>query len=227
MLYYRKSAKHTIGKIEKEDSSIEEYIWQVNELRKPNFVIDLDGKTEILNLGIRINTMYTRYKNLKRINIRGSIRQGNSSGRFYVKYLEQNFERSRGYLFKVYGMGNDGLGYRYFYIPSQSSGRNNGDYFQGIPINKKKIKEIPYPNYLDMVNDFNRTGYEGPKYFGSGKKPESFINKLITISNNKQNDLVLDFFLGSGTTTATMQKIRRKWIGIEMAEHFTQQLCQE
>ncbi|MGI6477650.1 MAG: DNA methyltransferase [Defluviitoga tunisiensis] len=222
LLYYRKSTKHTIGKIEKEDSSIEEYIWKVNELKKPNFVIDLGGKkTEIFKPGeFELIQCTPDTKNLKRINIRGSIRQGNSSGRFYVKYLEQNFERSYGCLFKVYGMGNDGLGYRYFYIPSQSSGRNNGDYFQGIPINKKKIKEIPYPNYLDMVNDFNRTGYEGPKYFGSGKKPESFINKLISISNNKQNDLVLDFFLGSGTTTAAAHKLGRRWIGIEMGEHF-------
>ncbi|MDD3428294.1 MAG: site-specific DNA-methyltransferase, partial [Caldisericia bacterium] len=219
LLYYRKSAKHIIGKIEKEDSSIEEYIWQVNELKKPNLVTDLGGKkTEVFNPGeFELIQCTPDRKNLKRINIRGSIRQGNSSGRFYVKYLEQDFEKSSGYLFKVYGMGNDDLGYRYFYIPNQSSGRKNGDYFQGIPINKEKIKKIPYPNYLDMVDDFNRTGYEGPKYFGSGKKPESFIHKLITISNNKQNDLVLDFFLGSGTTTATMQKARRKWIGIEMA----------
>ncbi|MDD5689482.1 MAG: DNA methyltransferase [Caldisericia bacterium] len=198
LLYYRKSAKHIIGKIEKEDSSIEEYIWQVNELKKPNLVTDLGGKkTEVFNPGeFELIQCTPDRKNLKRINIRGSIRQGNSSGRFYVKYLEQDFEKSSGYLFKVYGMGNDDLGYRYFYIPNQSSGRKNGDYFQGIPINKEKIKKIPYPNYLDMVDDFNRTGYEGPKYFGSGKKPESFIHKLITISNNKQNDLVLDFFLG-------------------------------
>jgi len=30
----------------------------------------------------------------------------------------------------------------------------------------------------------------------------------------------MDFFLGSGTTTAVAQKLRRKWIGIEMGDHF-------
>jgi hypothetical protein len=30
----------------------------------------------------------------------------------------------------------------------------------------------------------------------------------------------MDFFLGSGTTTATAHKLKRKWIGIEMGEHF-------
>jgi hypothetical protein len=30
----------------------------------------------------------------------------------------------------------------------------------------------------------------------------------------------MDFFLGSGTTTATAHKLKRKWIGVEMGEHF-------
>jgi len=33
-------------------------------------------------------------------------------------------------------------------------------------------------------------------------------------------DIVLDFFLGSGTTTAVAQKTGRKWLGVEMGEHF-------
>jgi len=34
-----------------------------------------------------------------------------------------------------------------------------------------------------------------------------------------ENDLVLDSFLGSGTTAAVAQKMKRKWIGIELGEH--------
>lgn len=68
-------------------------------------------------------------------------------------------------------MGIDQFPYRYFFIPENTSKRKNGDYFQGIPINREDIKEVPYPNFFDMVDEFNRTGYEGPKYFGSGKKP--------------------------------------------------------
>jgi len=30
----------------------------------------------------------------------------------------------------------------------------------------------------------------------------------------------MDFFLGSGTTTAVAHKLKRKWIGVEMGEHF-------
>ena len=76
-------------------------------------------------------------KNLKRINIRGSIREGNSSGRFYTNYLEHMFDECRGHLFKVPNMGRDELGYRYFYIPASNENRRNGDYFQGVPIDTK------------------------------------------------------------------------------------------
>ncbi len=39
-------------------------------------------------------------------------------------------------------------------------------------------------------------------------------------STSNQGDLILDFFLGSGTTTAVAHKLGRKWIGIEMGDHF-------
>jgi len=51
------------------------------------------------------------------------------------------------------------------------------------------------------------------------QKPESLIQRIIECSSNK-NDLVLDFFLGSGTTTAVAHKLGRKWLGVEMGEHF-------
>jgi adenine-specific DNA-methyltransferase len=44
--------------------------------------------------------------------------------------------------------------------------------------------------------------------------------KRVIESTSKEGDLVLDFFLGSGTTTAVAHKLRRKWIGVEMGEHF-------
>lgn len=49
-------------------------------------------------------------------------------------------------------------------------------------------------------------------------KPERLIEQIIHISSNP-NDLVLDSFLGSGTTAAVAHKMGRKWIGIELGEH--------
>jgi len=44
--------------------------------------------------------------------------------------------------------------------------------------------------------------------------------KRVMESTSNEGDLILDFFLGSGTTTAVAHKLGRKWIGVEMGEHF-------
>ena len=49
-------------------------------------------------------------------------------------------------------------------------------------------------------------------------KPERLIERILHIATNK-NDLVLDSFLGSGTTAAVAHKMNRRYIGIELGEH--------
>ena len=49
-------------------------------------------------------------------------------------------------------------------------------------------------------------------------KPEKLIERILTLGSNPR-DLVLDSFLGSGTTIAVAQKMNRRWIGIELGEH--------
>ena len=49
-------------------------------------------------------------------------------------------------------------------------------------------------------------------------KPERLIERILTIATNP-GDLVLDSFLGSGTTAAVAHKMGRRWIGIEVGEH--------
>lgn len=49
-------------------------------------------------------------------------------------------------------------------------------------------------------------------------KPETLLERFIHISTNP-GDLVLDSFLGSGTTAAVAHKMGRRWIGIEMGDH--------
>lgn len=48
-------------------------------------------------------------------------------------------------------------------------------------------------------------------------KPERLIQRILTIATN-EGDLVLDSFLGSGTTAAVAHKMKRRWIGIEMGD---------
>lgn len=49
-------------------------------------------------------------------------------------------------------------------------------------------------------------------------KPERLIERILTLGSNP-GDLVLDSFLGSGTTAAVAHKMGRRWIGIELGEH--------
>lgn len=49
-------------------------------------------------------------------------------------------------------------------------------------------------------------------------KPERLIERILTLGSNK-GDLVLDSFLGSGTTAAVAHKMGRRWIGVELGDH--------
>ena len=51
-----------------------------------------------------------------------------------------------------------------------------------------------------------------------GQKPEKLLQRIIESSTNP-GDLVLDFFLGSGTTAATAHKLGRRYIGIEQMDY--------
>lgn len=49
-------------------------------------------------------------------------------------------------------------------------------------------------------------------------KPERLIERVLTLASN-DGDLVLDSFLGSGTTAAVAHKMGRRYIGIELGDH--------
>ena len=67
-------------------------------------------------------------------------------------------------------------------------------------------------NWLDIP------GYSSTTSFKT-ENSEILLKRIIESTSNESN-LVMDFFLGSGTTTAVAQKLGRKWIGIEMGDHF-------
>lgn len=50
-------------------------------------------------------------------------------------------------------------------------------------------------------------------------KPEKLLNRIAEIAS-KKDSIILDFFAGSGTTCAVALKLGRKFLGVEMGEHF-------
>ncbi len=51
------------------------------------------------------------------------------------------------------------------------------------------------------------------------QQPENLLKRVIQASSN-EGDFIMDFFLGSGTSIAVAHKLKRKWIGIELGDHF-------
>ncbi len=58
---------------------------------------------------------------------------------------------------------------------------------------------------------------EGGVKLNNGKKPEKLIRRIIESVTN-ENDIILDFHLGSGTTAAVAHKLKRKYIGVEQIQ---------
>jgi len=96
--------------------------------------------------------------------------------------------------------------------------------WKGCPICKKKedvkVEYLLAPTEIKQI-DSNWTdisGYTSNWNFQT-ENSEILLKRAIETASN-EGDLVMDFFLGSGTTTAVAHKLKRKWIGVEMGEHF-------
>jgi len=68
--------------------------------------------------------------------------------------------------------------------------------------------------------NINKVKRDGRETFGfNTQKPEDLLKRIVKVSS-QDGSIVLDYFLGIGTTIAVAHKMRRKWIGIEIADHF-------
>ncbi len=88
-----------------------------------------------------------------------------------------------------------------------------GEFIDGVLHKKNRLG-----TYWDATATINNLTKEGGVQFPNGKKPESLVGRILEMSTD-EGDLVLDSFLGSGTTAATALKMNRKFIGIEFGEH--------
>lgn len=216
-LVYSQSENQRLPSI-KELKVDDDYVYQIELVKPPHTTLTCDAKEVEVYLPDQYRVLKKDPSSnlLKSISIRGSLKEKNSSGRFFVKHLES---LSSTYppltLFKVPNMGDDAFGHRFFYLPKE--GNKNGTYFQGMP-QSTDTTERPYPNFLDFVEEYNIVNSEGGVEFRNGKKPESLIAYYMEMLTN-QNDLVLDYYLGSGTTAATAHKMGRRYIGIDQMDY--------
>ncbi|WQT62185.1 site-specific DNA-methyltransferase [Helicobacter pylori] len=102
----------------------------------------------------------------------------------------------------------------------------DGNGIPQIKIFLQEMREVtPKSIFENLGSLYDAKEYELGKMFDKETikdmtpKPEALLQRILEIST-KENDLVLDFFAGSGTTCAVAHKLKRKYIGIEMGEHF-------
>ena len=87
----------------------------------------------------------------------------------------------------------------------------------GVPYSKQYLHEYPGRPVQNLWTDIFMTK-SGSELLGyPTQKPERLIERIINTSSNT-NDLVADFFMGSGTTMAVAEKLNRKWIGSDMGK---------
>ena len=81
---------------------------------------------------------------------------------------------------------------------------------------EKRISKLVCDFWDDI--DFNNSQNEGGVSFPAGKKPEKLLYRIIDMVT-EENDIVLDFFLGSATTAAVAHKMNRQYIGVEQMDY--------
>lgn len=91
------------------------------------------------------------------------------------------------------------------------------------PLRDRVLEESGKRYYGTLISDFwwdigATPSSEGGVDLKAGKKPERMLKRIIKLATN-EGDIVLDFFLGSGTTAATAMKMKRRFIGIEQLSY--------
>ena len=222
-LVYGRSAMSKLSKQQCEYSE-EGFCWEITETGIPEEV-ELGGKAvKIFKSGCyKVSKVDSSENGLKEIWATGKILDGNSSGRFFRDYIEgrANID-GLGVLYKVPDIGDDGLSYRYFTGPKRATA-TKGKYYQGMPRHRRgndanKEKLLSIPNFYQLAESFGNCRHEGGVEFRNGKKPEVWISQIMEFAT-VPNDLVLDFFSGSGSTSAVAHKMGRQYIGVEQMDY--------
>lgn len=191
----------------------------------------VDGKNQEIKIYEHKNVVFTPIKEIMNRNnlseeevylkyFDNIFRDTNAQSSIRTRIMENTFDRNQSSFFSIE------------YLPV--SGKNKDTlttvYYKGNNCDQIAwLKDIAYKSKNRLVRlsklgtywdgfPLNNLTKEGNVQFPNGKKPEELIRRIIELSTTK-NDLILDCFLGSGTTAAVAHKMSRRYIGIEMGEH--------
>lgn len=107
------------------------------------------------------------------------------------------------------------------YIKHKSGVHNTGQVFGNTDSKDSFKEEVEFRGkkledwWIDI---FSTDRYRSEKIDFSGQKPEKLLERIISMTTN-ENDILLDYHLGSGTTCAVAHKMNRRYIGIEQMDY--------
>ena len=128
----------------------------------------------------------------------------NGNWRYNRTDMEKLLENNEIY-FGAEGLGRPQL--KRFLVDLKHDGVPHDTLWTDVPLGRSGSQEIL--NLFGNINVFDTA------------KPEGFMQKIIQMAS-KENDLVLDFHLGSGTTAAVAHKMGRRYIGIEQMDYINE-----
>ncbi len=188
-LIYAKSKKMFLPHKESVEYDLTKFNLDIKELKNPDKHIIVHGRAVDVFLPGSYSIEDVSDEQTSSMNffketwVTGSIYSGTGHGLVYQQVVEprQN-EDGYGVLYKIYGLGEDGLGFRYMTGPKQLSAKF-GKMYNKIPLDKldglkqgtyKKSK--PIINFYDYSADFGNIRHEGGVAFNGGKKPTKMLN---------------------------------------------------
>ncbi len=162
--------------------------------------------------------------------ISGSILSGTGHGLMYTKVVDSRREEDgNGCLYRIHGIGEDGLGFRYYTNPKNDDS-SRGKMYTKVPIKildsvkkREAKKESPIINFYDYSGDIGNIRHEGGIAFNAGKKPVKMLSRFTNYFPNK-DFIVLDFFSGSASTAHAVMQLnaeddgKRKFIMVQLQE---------
>jgi adenine-specific DNA-methyltransferase len=140
----------------------------------------------------------------------------------HIYSLEKNIKKA-GIKFKTFAEANKTTGIVEEFINSKNQTVLVYDGGSLVPLRERIVSENGKNHFGVLASDLwvdigTTAATEGGIQFPNGKKPEKLLKRIIEMTTKPQ-DLVLDFFLGSGTTAAVAHKLNRQYIGIEQTDY--------
>lgn len=230
---YAKDKHSFVAKKPTEEYKFDSFNFEIKELSEPDDHFRANGK----DVDVFLPNSYEiithnegNYELFKETWISGSIYSGTGHGTMYQRVVEPRIEKDGlGVVYKIHGIGEDGLGYRYYTGP-QREGATRGKMFTKLPLDKKNdylegklVKEKTINNFYDFSAEFGNIRHEGSIAFNSGKKPVKMIKQFINYTYS-EDAIILDVFSGSASTAHAVMELNsedngnRKYIMVQLPE---------